>query len=187
MPRNGRTYLLLLLFCLMTPLSQASDLLSLAHKAGFDRCDSAIATEFQDLSTNGNGVASTGYFNDRSFNVMATWGKDRDSVWKNTTFIKFGRNCLAYSVISTTFPAGCVVFKEKNPQWSVIKEQGDFTWTRNKGGVNAIMKSLPNGACEVTYRVHQTYQASASKVNKSQKQSAQKKPEPTKKPKKNDS
>ena len=73
------------------------------------------------------GVASTGYFNNRSFSVMATWGKEKDSVWKNTTFIKFGRRCLAYSLVGSTFPSKCSAFKAKNPQWQVMKEVADFT------------------------------------------------------------
>lgn len=160
MPRTG-----LVLVLLFAPVaSNATELLELAHKAGFDRCDTAIETEFSDMQRVGNGVASTGYFNDRSFNVMATWGNDRDSVWKNTTFIKFGRSCLAYSVINTTFASGCMTFKDKNPEWKVIKEQGDFIWTRNPGGVNAVLKSLPNGVCAITYRVHQTYDSITSPV-----------------------
>ncbi|MCW7552350.1 hypothetical protein NX722_06765 [Endozoicomonas gorgoniicola] len=165
----SRTGLIGLLFSTLplyaTPLfATDSDLLDLAHKAGFNRCDTAIETEFSDMTRIGNGVASTGYFNDRSFNVMATWGNDRDSVWKNTTFIKFGRSCLAYSVVNTTFKNSCSAFKEQNPEWKVIREQGDFTWTRNAGGVNAILKSLPNDVCAITYRIHQAYDSSSSSV-----------------------
>ena len=160
MPRTG-----LVLLLLLTPLTaHATELVKLAHKAGFNRCDSAIETEFRDMQRVGNGIASTGYFNDRSFNVMATWGSDRDSVWKNTTFIKFGRNCLAYSVVNTTFKAGCVTFTDQNPEWQVIREQGDFIWTRNPGGVNAILKSLPNEVCAITYRIHQTYDSNSTPV-----------------------
>ncbi|AMO56433.1 hypothetical protein GZ77_06485 [Endozoicomonas montiporae] len=154
MPRTG---IIGLLFSTLSLSATASDLLALAHNAGFNRCDSAIQTEFSDMARVGNAVASTGYFNDRSFNVMATWGKDQDSVWKNTTFIKFGRSCLAYSVINTTFAKGCDTFKQQNPEWEEIRKQGDFIWTRNAGGVNAILKSLPNGVCSVNYRIHQTY------------------------------
>ena len=161
MPRTG---LIGLLFFAIPFTASASDLVALAHKAGFDRCDTAIQSEFKDMARVGNGVASTGYFNDRSFNVMASWGNDRDSVWKNTTFIKFGRSCLAYSVVNTTFKNGCVTFKEKNPEWQVIREQGDFIWTRNAGGVNAVLKSLPNGVCAVTYRIHQTYDSTSASV-----------------------
>lgn len=171
MPRTG-----LVLLLLFTPLAtHATELLNLAHKAGFDRCDTAIETEFRDMRRVGNGVASTGYFNDRSFNIMATWGNEHDSVWKNTTFIKFGRNCLAYSVINTTFKSGCVTFKDKNPKWQVIKEQGNFIWTRNPGGVNAVLKALPNGVCAITYRIHQTYDSNAAPV-------ARQKPDSTEKP-----
>ena len=79
MPRNG---LITLLFTLLPLSVNASNLIKLAHKAGFDRCDTAISTEFKDLAEKGNGVASTGYFNNRSFNIMATWGSEKDSVWK---------------------------------------------------------------------------------------------------------
>ena len=161
MPRTG---LIGLLFSTLSLTATASDLLDLAHKAGFDRCDAAIETEFSDMARIGNGVASTGYFNDRSFNVMATWGNDRDSVWKNTTFIKFGRSCLAYSVVNTTFKNSCATFIEQNPEWAVIREQKDFIWTRNAGGVNAILKSLPNDVCAINYRIHQTYDSNSSSV-----------------------
>ncbi|WP_062270451.1 hypothetical protein [Endozoicomonas arenosclerae] len=171
MPRKG---LICLVFSLLPLQVSASNLIELAHKAGFDRCDSAIATEFKDLATQGNGVASTGYFNDRSFNIMATWGDEKDNVWKNTTFIKFGRSCLAYSVIGTTYNASCSNFNEKNPEWGVIKAQGGFTWTRNKGGVNAIMKSLPNGSCEITYRIHQNYDTTSPQPAQDKKKSAKK-------------
>ncbi|MDP0587719.1 MAG: hypothetical protein QS748_00295 [Candidatus Endonucleobacter bathymodioli] len=133
------------------------DLISMAHKAGFNRCDDAISKEFSSLSENGEGVASTGYFNNRSFSVMATWGNEKDSVWKNTTFIKFGRRCLVYSLVGSTFPSTCSVFKEKNPQWETKKKVVDFTWTQNKGGINALLKDLPGNNCSVTYRIHQAY------------------------------
>ncbi|MGI9279715.1 MAG: hypothetical protein ACR2PX_08800 [Endozoicomonas sp.] len=171
MPRKG---LICLLFSLLPLQVGASNLIELAHKAGFDRCDAAITTEFKDLAEQGNGVASTGYFNDRSFNIMATWGSQKDSVWKNTTFIKFGRSCLAYSVIGTVYGGSCSAFNDKNPQWGVIKEQGGFTWTKNKGGVNAIMKSLPNGSCEITYRIHQNYDTTSPQPATEKKKSAKK-------------
>ncbi len=153
MPRTG----ILLMVLMALPSAQASDLLSMAHKAGFDRCDSAIIEEFKGLSEKGDGVASTGYFNNRSFSVMATWGKDNDSVWKNTTFIKFGRRCLAYSLVGSTFPNNCKSFKTNNPQWHEVKQTTDFTWTQNEGGINALLKDLPNEGCSVTYRIHQAY------------------------------
>ncbi|MGI9275722.1 MAG: hypothetical protein ACR2PT_12870 [Endozoicomonas sp.] len=163
MPRIG---LLTLLFSLLPLSAQASDLINLAHKAGFDRCDNAITTEFKELAVNGNGVASTGYFNNRSFNVLATWGGKDYSALKSSTFIKFGRKCLAYSIINTTYSGACKTFMEKNPGWEMIREQGSFTWTRNKGGVNAILKTLPNQICDITYRIHQTYEASTSAPRK---------------------
>ncbi|WP_263078948.1 hypothetical protein [Endozoicomonas sp. Mp262] len=156
MPRIGILLALLTIFPLSLPAS-ATDLLSMAHKAGFNRCDSAILEEFKGLSENGEGVASTGYFNNRSFSVMATWGKDKDSIWKNTTFIKFGRRCLAYSLVGSTFPTDCTSFKSENPQWQEIRKAADFTWTQNQGGINALLKDLPSGGCSVTYRIHQAY------------------------------
>ena len=158
MPRMGITFILLL----VASFAQSKDLLYMAHKAGFNRCDKAIAEEFKSLANNSDGVASTGYFNNRSFSVMATWGKKNDSVWKNTTFIKFGRRCLAYSLIGSTFPSKCDAFKTKNPEWQVMKKATDFTWTQNKGGVNALLKDLPNGSCSITYRIHQAYEVDST-------------------------
>ncbi|MDD7805120.1 MAG: hypothetical protein PUP46_06090 [Endozoicomonas sp. (ex Botrylloides leachii)] len=158
MPRIGTLTIALLL-----PLSAyGTDLTAMAHKAGFNRCDHAIAEEFKGLAQKGDGVASTGYFNNRSFSIMATWGKKKDSIWKNTTFVKFGRRCLAYSVVGSTFPSTCSVFKAENPQWKSMKQVADFTWTQNKGGVNALLKDLPNDHCSVTYRIHQAYDVNVS-------------------------
>ncbi|MRI34470.1 hypothetical protein EOPP23_15900 [Endozoicomonas sp. OPT23] len=149
--------LLLIPLLFQSPPAQASNLIKLAHKAGFNKCDQAINAEFKDLDKQGNAIASTGYFNNRSFNIMATWGSEGDSVWKNTTFIKFGRSCLAYSVIGITYQEACSTYQKKNPEWSEIQKLGDFTWTKNEGGVSAIMKEPSEGRCEITYRVHQNY------------------------------
>lgn len=159
MPKTGIITILLLL---TIPSAYGTDLISMAHKAGFNRCDNAITEEFKGLAQNGEGVASTGYFNNRSFSVMATWGKKKDSVWKNTTFIKFGRRCLAYSLIGSTFPSKCSAFKTNNPQWETMKQAADFTWTQNKGGINALLKDLPNDNCSITYRIHQAYDIESS-------------------------
>ena len=157
-----RNTLTTLVFLLFTPIAAfGTDLISMAHKAGFDSCDDAIVKEFSALTENANGVASTGYFNNRSFSVMATWGKEKDSVWKNTTFIKFGRRCLAYSLIGTTFPSKCEAFQAANSEWQVVREAADFTWTQNEGGINALLKDLPNNSCSITYRIHQSYDIDA--------------------------
>ena len=154
---------ILTMFLLLTlPATHATDLIKMAHKAGFNRCDAAIVEEFKGLANNDDGVASTGYFNNRSFSIMATWGEEKDSVWKNTTFIKFGRRCLAYSLIGSTFPSTCAAFKAGNPQWETMKKAADFTWTTNKGGINALLKDLPNDHCSVTYRIHQAYEAKST-------------------------
>lgn len=182
MPRTG--ILLILLITLITlpwaALTQATNLLSMAHKADFSRCDSAILEEFKGLSEQGEGVASTGYFNNRSFSVMATWGKGGNSIWKNTTFIKFGSRCLAYSVVGSTFPSDCATFRSQNPQWQEIRKTDDFTWTQNQGGINSLLKELPGGGCSVTYRIHQAYAIdpppALSKNTESTKQPAQSAP-----------
>ncbi len=155
MPRIGITVLFMLLS--INARAEENNLIDLAHKAGFNSCDTAINTEFKALSEQGNGVVSTGYFNKRSFSVMASWGQKNDSVWKNTTFVKFGRRCLAYSTIGSTSPESCASYQQKNTQWNVIQEQADFIWTQNEGGVSALMKNLAGGGCSLTYRVHQSY------------------------------
>ncbi len=157
---------------LLSSSLQATNLVKLAHKAGFNKCDLAINEEFKDLDKQGNAIASTGYFNNRSFNVMATWGTAGDSVWKNTTFIKFGRSCLAYSVIGITYKEACSTYQKKNPEWAEIQTLGDFTWTKNEGGVSAIMKEPSEGRCEITYRVHQNYSNQAGKVKSKEKASS---------------
>ena len=168
---NLVTLVITLLF--LSSYLQASNLVKLAHKAGFNKCDQAIEAEFRDLDKQGNAIASTGYFNNRSFNIMATWGAEGDSVWKNTTFIKFGRSCLAYSVIGITYQEACSNYQKKNPEWAEVRKLGDFTWTKNKGGVSAIMKEPSKDRCEITYRVHQNYEKGA-KQNPKKKASADK-------------
>ncbi|WP_330925042.1 hypothetical protein [Candidatus Sororendozoicomonas aggregata] len=150
-----------LAFLLFAPTAYGTDLISMAHKAGFNSCDNAIKKEFSGLTEHANGVASTGYFNNRSFSIMATWGKEKDSVWKNTTLIKFGRRCLSYSLVGTTFPSKCEAFQAANSEWQVVRQAADFTWTQNQGGVNALLKDLPNNSCAITYRIHQSYDIDA--------------------------
>jgi hypothetical protein len=50
-------------------------------------------------------------------------------------------------------------YKEANPVWKYVESTGDYVWTKNAGGVDAIMQSPPHGGCNIFYKVNKKYAA----------------------------
>ena len=119
----------------------ASKFLALVHPSNFVGCDSAILKEFDEYINAPTGRVTTNYFRKggNSFSVTATWGKAGDSIYQTSVFEKDGTTCRAYQISMIQVEDNCVAYKEKNPVWTYIEATGDFLWTKNKGGVKALM------------------------------------------------
>ncbi|PJE78754.1 hypothetical protein CI610_02292 [invertebrate metagenome] len=163
MPWFGISFLLSLL-CVIISSAHAANLIDMAHKAGFTRCDNAIAMEFKAIADSPESVASTGHFNNRNFSIMATWEENENSFWKNTTLIKFGRSCMAFSVTGTTETKSCQQFLSANKQWQTVKTQKNFIWIKNDTGTSALLRTLSDSLCSITYRTHHTYDSKPSTI-----------------------
>lgn len=138
-----------------------ADLLELVHEGKFFKCDSAISQEFASYIKSDEGRVSRDYFSagGKTVSLMATWGKQGDTVWKYTVFENQDSKCNAYSVSEITTNKSCMAYKEENPAWKYVASQGDYTWTENKGKVDALMSNLPNGGCSVKFKMSKTYPA----------------------------
>ena len=146
---------------LLVFVSLNADLLELVHKGKFFKCDSAISQEFDSYMNSSDGRVSTDYFSlgGKTFSIMATYGTQGDGVWQHTVFEKDGSICYAYSTTDIVTNKSCIAYKEENPVWKYISSQGDFTWTKNKGNVDALLKNLPNGGCSIKFMLSKKYPA----------------------------
>lgn len=133
--------------------------MDLVHKNGFVGCDSAIKQQFKSYMESGDGRVSIDYFekNGKTFSIMATWGKVGDSIMQHTVFEKSGTVCYAYQLSQISTEESCDEYKEANPVWKYVDSKGDYLWTKNSGGVDALMKRLPNGGCYISYNVSNKY------------------------------
>jgi hypothetical protein len=136
-------------------------LLAMVHKAGFTGCDTAILKEFDDYLKSPTGRISGDYFKKggRTYSLMATWGKPRDSIFQHTTFEKDGDTCNTYQVSMIDNDENCMAYKEQNPVWKYVESTGDYMWTKNAGNVDALMQTTRGGSCNVVYQINKTYPA----------------------------
>ncbi len=129
--------------------------IEMAHKAGFTGCDKAISTEMAHYTNYGNGRINIEYdnkrFKNKAISFLTTHGNSGDTVLQKNTFINHGGSCQAYLFGQITTSKNCVQFKEENPVWTYVESQGDNIWTKNSGGVIAVLKSAPIGGCIVSY------------------------------------
>lgn len=139
-----------------------ADILDMAHKAGFTGCDSAISERFSFYIKAGVGRVTTDHFNNgKSYSIMVTYGDQGDPVMQRAVFEKDGAKCNSYDTSMITSKLSCIAYKEENPVWKYIASQGDFTWTQNSGGVDALLLALPSGGCGVIFNINNSYPADA--------------------------
>lgn len=145
---------------LLTASNSNADLLDMAHRAGFTGCDSAINERFSFYNKADSGRVTTDHFNNgKTFSIMATFGVQGDSVMIRSVFEKDGDKCNSYATSMITSKLSCIAYKEQNPAWKFVESQGDFTWTKNSGGVDALLLALPAGGCGILYNVNSIYPA----------------------------
>ncbi len=149
------------LSALLFSVSSHAGLIDLAPKVGFTGCDSAIKEEFKEYLTDATGRVSSNYFekNRKIFSLTATWGEVGDSIFQKTIFEKNDQICYAYRITVITLKESCMSFKEANPVWKYVDSSGDYVWTKNAGGVDAIMQSPPYGGCNIFYNISKKYPA----------------------------
>lgn len=138
-----------------------ADPVEMANKAGFKGCDNAISEEMSHYINADNGRINIEYddenFKGRSISFLTTHGNNGDTVLQKNTFIKSGASCQVYLFGQITTQKSCMQFKEENPVWKYVSSQADNIWTKNSGGVIAILKSGPIGGCIVSYNRSAAY------------------------------
>lgn len=139
----------------------SATVLSLAHKASFNGCDGAIVKEFEGYINSDSGRISSDYFNKngQTFSLMATFGSQGDSVFIRTVFEKDGETCKAYRTTIVSSSDNCMAYKEKNLAWKYVEATGDYMWTKNAGGVDALMQTTKGGYCNIIFNIAKNYPA----------------------------
>lgn len=135
--------------------------LSLAHKYGFNGCDNAINAEIASYDKSATGRISLEHFeqSNKSISILFTFGTPGDSVFVSDVFTKDANICYVYKYSQINSVDSCIAYKENNPAWKFVDTQGDYTWTKNIGGVDALMLSLPKGGCVVNFKSSNKYPA----------------------------
>jgi hypothetical protein len=145
--------------------ANAEDALELPHGAGFYGCDTAINKSLSFYIKSETGRISGDYFmkNPSTYALMVTFGTQGDSVFQHFVFEKKGSSCYVYQTSIITNKIGCLAWKEENPEWKYVASSGDFTWTKNKGGVDGLLNTLPSGGCSVIYNQNNIYPTDGQK------------------------
>ncbi len=138
-----------------------SKFLAMVHRANFVGCDSAILKEFGDYIKSPNGRVTTDTFKKggNTYSITATWGKTGDSLYQRSVFEKDGATCHVYQTTIISDEDNCMAYKEKNPAWKYVEATGDYMWTKNKGGVDALMQTTKGGNCNVIYQLTKEFPA----------------------------
>jgi hypothetical protein len=142
-----------------------ADVITMAHNAGFTNCDTAINEALSFYNKSDSGRINTAYFNDntKTFSAMVTFGEQGDTVFQRVIFENDGSACYAYETSMITSKLSCIAYKEENPVWKFVATQGDFTWTQNGKGINALLKNQPSG-CSIFYEQNVKYSLDTPQV-----------------------
>jgi hypothetical protein len=139
----------------------SSKFLAMVHKANFVGCDSAILKNFDGYIKSPDGRVTTDSFKKggNTYSITATWGKMGDSIYQRTVFEKNGAACQAYQTTIIAVDDNCMAYKEKTPAWKYVEATGDYIWTTNTGGVDALMQTTKGGSCNVIYQITKNFPA----------------------------
>jgi len=157
-----RTFLagVLLTFCGVTQAAYVEPDVQAALD-GFKGCGGAIREAMKSYIRSPDGRYFTKWSDEtivNSYFFGAAFGQAGDTIYQDTAVVKAGNICVVTTSTVLTVNQRCIQYKEENPAWTYEATLGDYTFTKNKGGVRALLKDF-NSGCVVQFNMAQKYPA----------------------------